>query len=218
MAALRRESATRFTKSSTFNEHGQLLNASLADYLLPTALDVPRMELGHTVTKSPLNPMGIKGAGEAGAIPVGPLFAQAIEDALDLKGRGVELLEIPLSPEPAFRTDHGLTRHERSKPPRSEHELQRLKTDISMILVTGAAGKTGKAIIKALLARGAPVRAFVRSPAHEAILKTIGLRETVAGEMDDPHALSLSDAGRGGDLSHLPERQSARGLICEGGA
>jgi CO/xanthine dehydrogenase Mo-binding subunit len=75
-----------------------LLNASLADYLLPTSLEVPRMELSHTVTPSPLNPLGIKGAGEAGAIPVGPLFAQAIEDALDLHGIGVELLEIPLSP------------------------------------------------------------------------------------------------------------------------
>jgi len=81
-----------------FDEHGQLLNASLADYLLPTALDVPRMELAHTVTTSPLNPLGIKGAGEAGAIPGGPLFAQAIEDALDLPRRGIELKEIPLGP------------------------------------------------------------------------------------------------------------------------
>ena len=87
-----------FYEKLVFDDQGQLLNASLADYLLPTALEVPRMELAHTVTKSPLNPLGIKGAGEAGAIPVGPLFAQAIEDALDLKGRGVELLEIPLSP------------------------------------------------------------------------------------------------------------------------
>jgi carbon-monoxide dehydrogenase large subunit len=46
--------------------------------------------------------MGIKGAGEAGAIPVGALFAQAIEEALDLKRRGVELLEIPLSPSLLF--------------------------------------------------------------------------------------------------------------------
>src|SRR6266851_5402753 len=80
-----------FYEKLVFDDQGQLLNASLADYLLPTALEVPRMELGHTVTKSPLNPLGIKGAGEAGAIPAGPLFAQAIEDALDLKGRGVEL-------------------------------------------------------------------------------------------------------------------------------
>jgi aerobic carbon-monoxide dehydrogenase large subunit len=91
-----------FYEKLAFDEQGQLLNASLADYLLPTALDVPRMELGHTVTKSPLNPMGTKGAGEAGAIPVGALFAQAIEDALDLKRRGVELLEIPLSPSRLF--------------------------------------------------------------------------------------------------------------------
>jgi carbon-monoxide dehydrogenase large subunit len=46
--------------------------------------------------------LGIKGAGEAGAIPVGPLFAQAIEDALQLKAKHVELLEIPLSPSRLF--------------------------------------------------------------------------------------------------------------------
>jgi CO/xanthine dehydrogenase Mo-binding subunit len=91
-----------FYEKLVFDEQGQLLNASLADYLLPTALEVPRIELAHTVTKSPLNPLGIKGAGEAGAIPVGPLFAQAIEDALDLKARGVELKEIPLSPSRLF--------------------------------------------------------------------------------------------------------------------
>jgi carbon-monoxide dehydrogenase large subunit len=85
-----------------FDEDGQLLNASLADYLLPTALEVPHMELAHTVTPSPLNPLGIKGAGEAGAIPVGPLFAQAIEDALGLAGKKIELLEIPLSPNRLF--------------------------------------------------------------------------------------------------------------------
>ena len=81
-----------------YDDAGQILTASLADYLLPTSCDVPHMELDHVVTPSPLNPLGIKGAGEAGAIPVGPLFAQAIEDALDLQRKGIELLEIPLSP------------------------------------------------------------------------------------------------------------------------
>jgi carbon-monoxide dehydrogenase large subunit len=81
-----------------FDENGQLLTITLADYLLPTALDVPDLTLAHTVTPSPLNPLGVKGAGEAGAIPVGPLFAQALEDALDLARKGVELNEIPLSP------------------------------------------------------------------------------------------------------------------------
>jgi CO/xanthine dehydrogenase Mo-binding subunit len=87
-----------FYERLLFDAQGQLLTASLADYLLPTALDVPRMELDHTHTASPLNPLGIKGAGEAGAIPVGALFAQAIEDALQLPRKGVELSEIPLSP------------------------------------------------------------------------------------------------------------------------
>ena len=91
-----------FYEKLVFDDQGQLLNASLADYLLPTALEVPRMEVGHTTTPSPLNPLGIKGAGEAGAIPVGPLFAQAIEDALQLKEKKVELLEVPLSPSLIF--------------------------------------------------------------------------------------------------------------------
>jgi CO/xanthine dehydrogenase Mo-binding subunit len=79
-----------------FDENGQLLNASFMDYLLPTSLDVPPVVVGHTETPSPLNPLGIKGAGEAGAIPVGPLFAQAVEDAL--AEHKLEILEIPLSP------------------------------------------------------------------------------------------------------------------------
>ncbi len=87
-----------FYEQLVFDGEGQLLNATLADFLLPTALEVPRMELAHTVTPSPLNPLGIKGVGEAGAIPGGPLFAQALEDALDLPAKGVELREIPLSP------------------------------------------------------------------------------------------------------------------------
>jgi aerobic carbon-monoxide dehydrogenase large subunit len=91
-----------FYEQLVFDDDGQLLNASLADYLLPTSLEVPHIQIAHTVTPSPLNPLGIKGAGEAGAIPVGPLFAQAIEDALGLLDRKVELLEIPLSPNRLF--------------------------------------------------------------------------------------------------------------------
>jgi CO/xanthine dehydrogenase Mo-binding subunit len=87
-----------FYEQLVFDDAAQLLNASLAEYLLPGSLDVPAIEVAHTVTPSPLNPLGIKGAGEAGAIPVGPLFAQAIEDALKLPAQGIEILEIPLSP------------------------------------------------------------------------------------------------------------------------
>lgn len=80
-----------------YDENGQLLNASFMDYLLPTALDVPPVFVGHEETPSPLNPLGTKGAGEAGAIPVGALFAQAMEDAFP--DHHLEILEIPLSPE-----------------------------------------------------------------------------------------------------------------------
>ncbi len=79
-----------------FDEQGQLLNASFMDFLLPTALEVPPVDVGHEETPSPLNALGTKGAGEAGAIPVGALFAQAVEDALHVPG--LEILEIPLRP------------------------------------------------------------------------------------------------------------------------
>jgi CO/xanthine dehydrogenase Mo-binding subunit len=84
-----------FYEQLVYDENGQLLTGTFMDFLLPTALDVPRVTIGHVVTPSPLNPLGIKGAGEAGAIPVGALFAQALEEALAVEG---EILEIPLSP------------------------------------------------------------------------------------------------------------------------
>jgi NAD(P)H dehydrogenase (quinone) len=59
-----------------------------------------------------------------------------------------------------------------------------------MILVTGAGGKTGRAVIKALVARGASVRALVRNAAHEAALRAMGTHDVVIGAMDDPAALA----------------------------
>lgn len=85
-----------FYEKLVFDESGQMLSASYMDYLIPTAMEVPPIHMDHIETPSPLNPLGIKGAGEAGAIPVGPLFAQAIEDALP--EYQLEILEIPLSP------------------------------------------------------------------------------------------------------------------------
>lgn len=89
-----------FYEQLHFDENGQLLNASFMDFLLPTSLDVPPIEIGHFETPSPLNPLGIKGAGEAGAIPAAAVFAQAVENAL--QAEGIEILEIPLSPNRLF--------------------------------------------------------------------------------------------------------------------
>jgi carbon-monoxide dehydrogenase large subunit len=92
--------ANSYYEQLIYDEQGQLLNASLADYLIPSATEVPRIEVGHEETKSPLNPLGSKGAGEAGTIPVPSVFAQAVEDAL--QECGLEILEMPLSPNRLF--------------------------------------------------------------------------------------------------------------------
>lgn len=66
-----------------YDENGQLLTASFMDYLFPQATDMPeKLSLDHLETPSPLNPLGVKGVGEAGAIPVLPVLSQAVEDAL----------------------------------------------------------------------------------------------------------------------------------------
>ena len=64
-----------------YDENGQILNASFMDFLMPYATEVPKIETDHLETPSPLNPLGIKGAGEAGVIPGMAVFAAAIEDA-----------------------------------------------------------------------------------------------------------------------------------------
>ena len=89
-----------FYEQLHFDENGALRNASLMDYLLPTATDIPNIVSDHVETPSPLNPLGVKGAGEAGAIPVGALFAQALDNAF--REIGLEVREIPLSPNRLF--------------------------------------------------------------------------------------------------------------------
>jgi CO/xanthine dehydrogenase Mo-binding subunit len=66
-----------------YDASGQRLTATLMDYTLATASDAPRtFEIRHLESPTPLNPLGAKGAGEGGIMPVHPLIAQAIDDAL----------------------------------------------------------------------------------------------------------------------------------------
>ncbi len=76
-----------------YDEGGQLLNASFMDFLMPFASEIPRVETDHLETPSPLNPLGIKGAGEAGCIPVSAVIASAISDA-----EGFAVTSMPISP------------------------------------------------------------------------------------------------------------------------
>ena len=80
-----------------YDEHGQLLNASYMDFLMPYATEVPHIEIDHLETPSPLNPLGVKGAGEAGVIPGMAVIAAAIEDA-----EGFRISRMPISPSELF--------------------------------------------------------------------------------------------------------------------
>jgi CO/xanthine dehydrogenase Mo-binding subunit len=78
------------------------------DYLIPRSTDMPpRIETAHEETPSPWNALGSKGVGEAGAIPVPSLFAQALENALE--DYNLEILEMPLSPNKLFELLHKIS-------------------------------------------------------------------------------------------------------------
>ena len=81
-----------------YDEAGQLQNASFMDFLMPYVTEVPTsIDIDHLETPSPLNPLGIKGAGEAGVIPGSAAFAAAIEDA-----EGFSITAMPISPSQLF--------------------------------------------------------------------------------------------------------------------
>ena len=80
-----------------FDTTGQPLTQTFMEFHIPTATEVPFIDVVHLETLSPLNPLGVKGVGEAGAIPVPALVAEAVEDAL--APFGVRISEMPLNPE-----------------------------------------------------------------------------------------------------------------------
>jgi carbon-monoxide dehydrogenase large subunit len=86
-----------FLEHLVYDAHGQLLTGSLADYLMPTASDFPVVRaVALEERPAPHNPLGAKGAGEGGFIPVGGVIANAVAAAL--RPLGVEPRELPLSP------------------------------------------------------------------------------------------------------------------------
>ena len=79
-----------------YDENGQCLTASFQDYLVPTAMEIPKVDIGHLETPSPLTALGSKGAGESSTMSVPVAIANAIADAL--APLGVTINELPLSP------------------------------------------------------------------------------------------------------------------------
>ena len=84
-----------------YDEQGQLITGELMDYALPRASQLPWFELDRTETPSPVNPLGVKGVGEAGTIGATPAIVNAIVDALS--PYGVKHLDMPVRPENIWR-------------------------------------------------------------------------------------------------------------------
>lgn len=93
-------------EGAIYDDQGQLLNGSYMDYTMPRADDVPMIETDRTYTPCPHNPLGVKGAGEAGTIGSTAAVVNAVVDAL--KHLGVRDIQMPLTPERVWQTmqDH----------------------------------------------------------------------------------------------------------------
>ena len=91
-----------------YDEDGQLITGSLMDYAVARAEDMPRLEFARTETPSPVNPMGVKGVGEAGTIGSTPSIVNAVVDAL--APFGVKHIDMPLKPEKIWRLCQGGTK------------------------------------------------------------------------------------------------------------
>jgi len=79
-----------------YDDSGQLLSGSLMDYAIPRADDLPGISVALTEHRSVINPLGVKGVGESGAIPGAAAIANAIEDAV--ADSGITLCEVPVTP------------------------------------------------------------------------------------------------------------------------
>jgi carbon-monoxide dehydrogenase large subunit len=88
-----------------YDENGQLMTGSLMDYAVPRAADLPRLQLARTETPTPVNPLGVKGIGEAGTIGSTPAVVNAVVDAL--APFGVIHMDMPLTPQKIWNLCRG---------------------------------------------------------------------------------------------------------------
>jgi carbon-monoxide dehydrogenase large subunit len=91
-------------EGAIYDDEGQLLTGSMLDYTVPRASFFPNIELDETVTPSPVNPIGVKGVGEAGAIASTAAVANAVVDALG--PLGIRHLDMPYTPQTVWRAIH----------------------------------------------------------------------------------------------------------------
>ena len=84
-----------------YQPDGNLANANFAEFLVPYATEIPDVKVLHLETPSPINPLGVKGVGEAGTIGATPAIANAVVDALS--PLGIRHLDLPFTPERVWR-------------------------------------------------------------------------------------------------------------------
>jgi carbon-monoxide dehydrogenase large subunit len=92
-------------EEAVYDDNGQLVSGELTDYAVPRAHMMPWIEASHTVTPSPVNPLGVKGVGEAGTIGCTPAVVNSVVDAL--AHLGVRHLDMPLSPQKIWNVIQG---------------------------------------------------------------------------------------------------------------
>ncbi len=105
-------------EEAVYDDQGQLITGELMDYAIPRAMDIPWLETARTVTPSPVNPLGLKGVGEAGTIGATPALVNAVVDALS--HFGVRHIDLPVKAERVWRLMHkpapkALARERRAK-------------------------------------------------------------------------------------------------------
>ncbi|MCH8883585.1 MAG: molybdopterin-dependent oxidoreductase, partial [SAR324 cluster bacterium] len=88
-------------EEAVYDEYGQLITGELTDYAMPKSIMLPNFECHHTVTPSPVNPLGAKGIGEAGTIGSLSATFNAVHDAL--APLGVDSLDMPFKPEKVWK-------------------------------------------------------------------------------------------------------------------
>jgi carbon-monoxide dehydrogenase large subunit len=92
-------------EQAVYDEDGQLVTGELMDYAVPRATKIPWIESGHTETPTPVNPLGVKGVGEAGTIGCSPAVVNSVVDALS--PFGVRHIDMPLTPEKIWKLVQG---------------------------------------------------------------------------------------------------------------
>jgi carbon-monoxide dehydrogenase large subunit len=92
-------------EQAVYDDNGQLLTGELTDYAMPRAHMMPWIESSHTITPSPVNPLGVKGVGEAGTIGCSPAVVNSVVDALS--PLGVRHIDMPMTPEKIWKLLQG---------------------------------------------------------------------------------------------------------------